>query len=239
MLAIQGSVTEDGRAQQGVFTWIWTGWSHQPPPDLGKQQPWSLCSTALMPGQGEGQEEQLHEGTLPPKWGGKKAFPFPPGTGSCARKATPLQGRQRTQPHVSGSGSSASRQMQLEGWSNPTTFPLKRLLTLQEQRTEPPSCSLHRDFGTRASSWGSAGFTKDGHGNAREHGCGRAAQIPRWAGVAMQQSSNEDTTPWAQVKPRIKELVHPRTLVTCKRRSTPKLGFIQHSLTECPKAEST
>lgn len=127
VLAIQGSVTEDGRAQQGVFTWIWTCWSHQPPPDLGKQQPWSLCSTALMPGQGEGQEEQRHEGTLPPKWGGKKAFPFPPGTGSCAWKARPLQGRQRTQPHVSGSGSSASRQMQLEGWSNPTTFPLKRL----------------------------------------------------------------------------------------------------------------
>lgn len=126
VLAIQGSVTEDGRAQQGVFTWIWTCWSDQPPPDLGKQQPWSLCSTALMPGQGEGQEEQLHEGILPPKWGGKKAFPFPPGTGSCAQKARPLQGRQRTQPHVSESGSSASRQMQLEGWSNPTTFPLKR-----------------------------------------------------------------------------------------------------------------
>lgn len=118
-------------------------------------------------------------------------------------------------------------------------IPTKEALTLQEQRAEPPSCSLHQDFGTRASSWGSAGFTKDGHGNARERGCGRAAQIPCWAGVATQQSSNEDTTPWAQVKPRIKELVHPRTLVTCKRRSTPKLGFIQHSLTECPKAEST
>lgn len=89
-------------------------------------------------------------------------------------------------------------------------IPTREALTLQEQRAEPPSCSLHRDFGTRALSWGSAGFTKDGHGNAREHGCGRAAQIPRWAGVAMQQSSNEDTTPWAQVKPRIKELVHPR-----------------------------
>lgn len=50
VLATQGSVTEDGRAQQS----IWTCWSHQPPPDLGKQQQWSLRSTALIPEQAEG-----------------------------------------------------------------------------------------------------------------------------------------------------------------------------------------
>lgn len=46
----------------------------------------------------------------------------------------------------------------------------------QEQRAEPPSCSPVQGFQHKGFELGSAGFTKDGHGNTREQG---GQELPR------------------------------------------------------------
>lgn len=145
VLAIQGSVTEDARAQQSVFTWIWTCWSHQPPPDLGKQQPRSLCSTALIPGQAEGQEkQQLHEGTQPPKWGGKKHFPSQQALAAVSGRPGLFREGRGHSPMCLELAALPPGRCSWRGGAELHAIPQhspNETLIPQEQRAQPPSCS--------------------------------------------------------------------------------------------------
>lgn len=111
-----------------------------------------LYSTALIPGQGEGQEgQQLHEGTLSLKWRGKKHFPFPPGnwklcpegqgpSGKAERGHSPMCLEVAALPPGRCSWRGGA-----ELHAIPQHSPNEALIP-REQRAEPPSCSPAPEF---------------------------------------------------------------------------------------------
>lgn len=158
--------------------------------------------------------------------GRKKAFPFPAGTGSVSgRPGLFREGRGHSPVCLEAAALPPDIRCSWRGGAELHAIPQhspNEALIPQEQRAEPHSCSPVQGFQHKGFELGSAGFTKDGHENMREQG---VQGLPKSHTVQRGQ-----VCPCAQVKARIEELVHPRIPVTCKRRSTPKLGFIQHSL---------